>query len=75
MVRDGATKSGRMLMCRSTLVWIPKRTYDSCVDEVANFYPLETGGVLMGYWHKLGTAVVTATVGAGPDALHDQHPR
>lgn len=32
--------------------------------------PLETGGVLMGYWGSANEAVITAVIGPGPKAMH-----
>ncbi len=60
-------------MCNPALVWIPNRTYDSCTHEADEFYPLETGGVLMGYWFGPDTTVVTATIGAGPKARRERY--
>ena len=39
--------------------------------EAASRYPLETGGVLMGYWtENYKEVVVTAVTGPGPKAIH-----
>lgn len=59
-------------MCTPYLIWFPGRMYNICADEASKFYPLETGGVLMGYWWQPNTAVVTATIRAGPDAHRER---
>ena len=48
----------------TTGVWLILR---QCADEK---YPLETGGVLLGYEANSREIVVTASVGPGPDAQH-----
>lgn len=41
------------------------------VAEADRAFPLETGGVLLGYFVELGReVVVTHAVGPGPDAIH-----
>ena len=47
---------------------------ESSADQ---FYPLETGGTLMGYWAEPSVAVVTKLISAGPDAARQRagfHP-
>jgi integrative and conjugative element protein (TIGR02256 family) len=48
--------------------WIPKLLYDEMVAEAAKWAPLETGGVLLGYFSDSNEVVVTALVHAGPKA-------
>jgi integrative and conjugative element protein (TIGR02256 family) len=43
------------------------------MGEAAARYPLETGGVFMGYWADDRTAVVTQAIGPGPNAYHHRH--
>ncbi len=58
----------------SRFAWIPSDIQTALRDEAEIFSPLETGGVLLGYW-AVGTseAVVTRIVGAGPDAIHREN--
>ena len=44
---------------------------DRLIVEVDATFPLETGGVLMGYVHG-GDCIVTAIVGPGPNAVHHE---
>ena len=60
-------------MCDPPLIWFPALAFDACAREASEFHPIETGGVLMGYWWRPDTAVVTATIGAGPHAHRDRH--
>ena len=41
--------------------------------EAGRSRPLETGGVLMGYWTDSNTAVISTVVGPGPKARHERH--
>lgn len=42
-----------------------------CRAEADRCYPLETGGVLMGFWRR-HLAVVTQVIGPGPNARHER---
>ena len=42
-------------------------------NQASAFYPLETGGILMGYWVNTQTVVAASCIGAGPNANHTQH--
>ena len=54
-------------------VRIEAALFDSVVMEGARVYPLETGGVLMGYVDRRAAAVVvTHVVGPGPGAVHER---
>src|SRR5580700_9346084 len=53
--------------------WIPSRIFDSLIGEADRKFPVETGGVLIGYWADANTAVVTASVGPGPDSVHGRY--
>lgn len=55
------------------MTWLPRRLYATCIDEACRWYPLETGGVFMGYWHNPQVVVITQTIGPGPNALHGKH--
>jgi integrative and conjugative element protein (TIGR02256 family) len=48
-----------------------RNAFDFMLAEAARRYPLETGGVLMGYWSEDYKAVaITAITGPGPKAIH-----
>lgn len=54
-----------------TQVWLAEEAVGAMASEASAQAPLETGGVLLGYWGKeSGEAVVTNIVGPGPDATH-----
>jgi integrative and conjugative element protein (TIGR02256 family) len=50
-------------------VWISERVVAAITREANNFYPLETGGLLLG-WREGGDRIVTGVLGPGPSALH-----
>lgn len=52
--------------------WIDEHALAALIAEAEERYPLETGGVLMGYWHR-HEPVVTSTIGPGPASRHDSH--
>ena len=54
--------------------------YESVLDEIhiesQKVFPLETGGILIGYWGSRGNTlqpVVTQVIGPGPRARHSQN--
>jgi integrative and conjugative element protein (TIGR02256 family) len=49
---------------------IEREVVASMTTEAAARYPLETGGILMGYWRNPTSAVATVCVGPGPRAVH-----
>jgi integrative and conjugative element protein (TIGR02256 family) len=50
-------------------VWVAKSAWTALVKESDRQWPLETGGILLGY--RAGSDyVVTAIIGPGPDARH-----
>jgi len=52
-------------------IWIKQTLVDALVVEADQGHPMETGGVLVGYWSTNGCdAVVTAVIGPGPNAVH-----
>ncbi len=53
-----------------TGLWISSGAYQAMVEEANRCYPLETGGVLVGYFAPGGEPVVYAVVGPGPAAVH-----
>lgn len=51
-------------------VWIPSELVAEMRTEAERVFPLETGGVLMGYWADSHAVVITTLVGPGPLARH-----
>lgn len=50
---------------------MPNSIYASIVAEAERVSPLETGGVLLGYWvEEKSDVVVTHMIGPGPKAIH-----
>lgn len=49
--------------------WIDTQAMMSIIAEANSKYPLETGGMLIGY-RKGSDAIVTDVVGPGPNAIH-----
>lgn len=60
-----------MLRPKPGVVWVPSDVLESIVGEADRVAPLETGGVLLGYWSVVGQElVITAATGPGPRASH-----
>ena len=57
----------------SELFWIPKQTYLQMCALGEQSFPLETGGILLGYEADNGEAVVTAIIGPGQNAKHRRY--
>jgi integrative and conjugative element protein (TIGR02256 family) len=55
------------------IAWISSVTLGLLTSEADQSYPLETGGVLIGYWANENTAVVTAGMGPGPASVHGRY--
>lgn len=54
-----------------TVVWLPAALLHEVAGAAKEWQPLETGGVLAGYWvAQHSEAVVTHVIHAGPDADH-----
>ncbi|MET4775227.1 integrative and conjugative element protein (TIGR02256 family) [Bradyrhizobium elkanii] len=53
--------------------WISSRSLEIMGREADRLYPLETGGVLIGYWADDTNVVVTAEFGPGPAAIHKRY--
>ena len=49
--------------------WLPRLAAELIHAEAQNKFPLETGGILMGYWAE-ADVVITHAVGPGPNATH-----
>lgn len=57
-------------MQQEWLVWLSEGAWDAIISEATAKEPLETGGVLLGYWASPTEVVVTRAVGPGPNAAH-----
>jgi integrative and conjugative element protein (TIGR02256 family) len=54
--------------------WLLTAVAHAMCDEAARTFPLETGGVLMGYWAvEYSELVITHATGPGPKAIHGAH--
>ena len=54
--------------------WLLKSALRDMLVEADRVFPLETGGVMMGYWPEAGDEVVIYQVsGPGPLAVHSKH--
>ena len=52
-------------------LWVPEAAWDAVISEAEDKAPLETGGVLLGYFAAAASeAVVTGILGPGPNAVH-----
>lgn len=54
-------------------VWLSRTVLESLAAEADRGYPLETGGVLAGYFADSGEAVVEHAIGPGPGAVHKRY--
>lgn len=55
-----------------TVVWIGREVLEELFVRAESKAPLETGGVLMGYWGSQSETVVTQLIGPGPNATHKE---
>jgi integrative and conjugative element protein (TIGR02256 family) len=53
-----------------TRLWLTPALRTEIEREAARAFPLETGGILMGYESAEGDFVATAVIGPGPNAVH-----
>ena len=53
-------------------LWLQEQVYQQMLEESLRAYPLETGGMLVGYFLVAG-AVVTYYIGPGSNASHERH--
>jgi integrative and conjugative element protein (TIGR02256 family) len=54
-------------------LWLCEEVYRQVSKEAEYYAPLETGGVLLGYWSSNGELpVVTSFLGPGPKAVHSR---
>lgn len=57
-------------MRRSVVAWVSAAALRQVQHDAAKRAPLETGGVLLGYWASEATVVITRLTSAGPEATH-----
>ena len=50
--------------------WVQREALNGMMAEGERVFPLETGGLLLGYWGD-GVPVVTNIIGPGPQAVHE----
>lgn len=65
---SGARRSPGLWPLLMTL-WFGNAAWADMIAEADRSFPLETGGILMGYWNE-DQVVVTLALGPGPDAQH-----
>lgn len=53
-------------------IWLGRATAEMMIAQANTFFPLETGGVLLG-WRHGEDRVIVDVVGAGPKSLHGRH--
>jgi len=54
-------------------LWLRRDVIRGMLAEFADSFPLESGGVLMGYWSDETTLVCSTLIGPGPEATHAKH--
>jgi integrative and conjugative element protein (TIGR02256 family) len=59
-------------MHKPSIAWISAEVFTGLEAEASRMYPLETGGVLMGYCAQHSDIVITAAIGPGPAARHEE---
>ena len=53
--------------------WIAEAVLETMIAEADRMFPVETGGVLLGYWADPGyEVVITDIIGPGPEAVHEE---
>lgn len=51
--------------------WIDRQALAEVIDEGSRTFPMETGGLLAGYWAG-DEVVITHAIGPGPNAKHER---
>jgi len=51
--------------------WLSREALNDMMAEGERKFPMETGGLLMGYWGE-GVPVITHIIGPGPGASHER---
>lgn len=59
-----------LLMRRNVVAWVPAAALRRVHRDAAKRAPLETGGVVLGYWASEAAVVITRITSAGPQATH-----
>lgn len=57
----------------SDRLWIARAVFAGMSELATQRFPLETGGMLLGYQADNGEAVITGIIGPGPNARHSQY--
>jgi integrative and conjugative element protein (TIGR02256 family) len=57
----------------SVKTWIPMTAVERLANAAAAEYPLETGGLIIGYWANSREAVITGVSLSGPKARHSRY--
>src|SRR5690349_6487145 len=60
----------RFVQLMSDVLWVQGHAFAEMVQLAESAYPLETGGMLIGYEADDGQLVVKAIIGPGPHAIH-----
>lgn len=61
-------------MNRPELIWLSARVLTALVAEADKSAPLETGGILLGFWAEENSEpVVLEMLGPGPNAIHERY--
>lgn len=50
-------------------IWLESDAVASMLEEGRRAHPMETGGLLIGYWSRNDSAVVSRVIGPGPRAI------
>ncbi len=51
-------------------MWLREPATTAILEDASKHYPLESGGILMGYWVDAENVVATYSLGPGPNAGH-----
>lgn len=65
-----ATKRSRVPSLFSQIAHARTSAVTLIAKEIARHYPMETGGLLVGYWPNEHEVIVTGIIGPGPKAKH-----
>jgi integrative and conjugative element protein (TIGR02256 family) len=54
------------------ITWLSISVLEEITADVNQWYPKETGGILIGYWNE-NQAVITKMINCGPQAIHKEN--
>jgi len=54
-------------------IWLKESVFSAMLNETGMKLPLETGGIIMGYWGSANEVVITKAIGPGPGARHKRY--